>query len=114
MNLTYNPLYEREKHPYHLLPNSPLPFLTSFFLLATLIPLVLNLHNIPEFIFTFMSRQTLLHLSFFYFWVVVLAWFNSVTYESTLGHHTLPVQFGLKLGFILFVVSEVMLFFAFF
>ena len=30
------------------------------------------------------------------------------------GNHTLVVQFGIKLGFILFVISEIMLFFAFF
>ncbi len=91
-----------------------MPFFASFFLLFTLIPLVLSFHNAPEMFFKFMTRSTALHLTFLYFWVVVLAWFNNITYESTLGNHTLPVQFGLKLGFILFVVSEVMLFFAFF
>ncbi len=42
MKLRYNPLYEREKHPYHLLPNSPLPFLASLFLVVTIIFIVLN------------------------------------------------------------------------
>jgi heme/copper-type cytochrome/quinol oxidase subunit 3 len=36
---------------------------------------------------------------------------REATYE---GHHTLLVQHGLRFGMVLFIVSEVMLFFAFF
>jgi len=36
---------------------------------------------------------------------------REATYE---GHHTLAVQHGLRFGRILFIVSEVRLFFAFF
>jgi cytochrome c oxidase subunit 3 len=37
-----------------------------------------------------------------------------VSKEGTNGHHTKAVLTGLKLGFILFIVSEVMFFFSFF
>jgi cytochrome c oxidase subunit 3 len=40
---------------------------------------------------------------------------HEVITESTFsGYHTIIVQSGLKLGFILFIVSEIMLFFGFF
>jgi cytochrome c oxidase subunit 3 len=51
------------------------------------------------------------------FFVVLFkfSWFKDVTREGTfLGNHTLVVQQGLRFGFILFVVSELMFFFAFF
>ncbi|GAY69439.1 hypothetical protein CUMW_272010 [Citrus unshiu] len=45
----------------------------------------------------------------------MFVWWRDVLRESTLeGHHTKVVQLGLRYGFILFIVSEVMLFFAFF
>ncbi len=45
----------------------------------------------------------------------MILWWNDVIQESTFeGMHTIPVQRGLKLGFILFIVSEVMFFSAFF
>ena len=46
---------------------------------------------------------------------VTANWFRDVVRESTFqGHHTKPVQNGLKEGVILFIVSEVMFFVAFF
>jgi len=42
-------------------------------------------------------------------------WFFDVVQEATYaGHHTLAVRAGLRYGFLLFIVSEVMLFFGFF
>jgi heme/copper-type cytochrome/quinol oxidase subunit 3 len=50
--------------------------------------------------------------------IVLLAafsWFFDVINEATFeGDHTLAVRVGLKNGFLLFVVSEIMLFFGFF
>jgi heme/copper-type cytochrome/quinol oxidase subunit 3 len=44
-----------------------------------------------------------------------IVWWRDVIREATFeGHHTSYVQAGLKMGFTLFIVSEVMLFFAFF
>jgi len=46
---------------------------------------------------------------------VRIGWFNDFLTEATfLGLHTSRVQINLKIGFILFLLSEVMLFFAFF
>ncbi|KAG6604293.1 Cytochrome c oxidase subunit 3, partial [Cucurbita argyrosperma subsp. sororia] len=45
----------------------------------------------------------------------LFVWWRDVLRESTLeGHHTKVVQLGLRYGFILFIVSEVMFLFAFF
>jgi cytochrome c oxidase subunit 3 len=41
-------------------------------------------------------------------------WFRAISIERRNGFHTKAVRRGLRLGFALFIVSEVMLFFAFF
>jgi len=42
-------------------------------------------------------------------------WFFDIVQEATyVGHHTLAVRAGLRYGFLLFIVSEIMLFFGFF
>jgi len=47
--------------------------------------------------------------------VVLLAWFSSICSEALLlGSHSLAVQSGLRLGFFLFLLSEVALFFSLF
>jgi len=47
--------------------------------------------------------------------IVLLAWFSSIIREALfLGSHTLAVQTGLRLGFFLFILSEVSLFFCLF
>jgi len=45
----------------------------------------------------------------------LFGWFRDVIRESSfMGYHTLLVQKNLRLGFILFIVSEVMFFVSFF
>ena len=47
--------------------------------------------------------------------LTMIIWWRDVIRESTFeGHHTLAVQKGLRYGMILFIVSEIMFFFAFF
>jgi len=49
------------------------------------------------------------------FFLTVVVWFNDIILEATFeGHHTLRVQSGLRYGIALFIVSEVLFFFAFF
>ena len=50
---------------------------------------------------------------YFYF-AILLFWWRDVIRESTGGFHTTAVQRGLLLGFVLFLLSEVMLFLSFF
>lgn len=50
-----------------------------------------------------------------YLIITAAYWWRDVIRESTfLGYHTSVVQKGLRLGMILFIVSEVMFFFSFF
>ena len=45
----------------------------------------------------------------------MFTWWNDVVCEGLFeGHHTNIVQEGLKMGMVLFIVSEIMFFFAFF
>jgi len=56
----------------------------------------------------------LMQLAFFIFMTVLFSWFVTVVKESGQGHHTKDVRTGLRYGMALFIVSEVMFFFAFF
>jgi len=57
---------------------------------------------------------------FFFFGLIcvslcMLFWFNDIVKEAAFaGYHTLVVRTGIRYGFLLFIVSEIMLFFGFF
>jgi heme/copper-type cytochrome/quinol oxidase subunit 3 len=53
-------------------------------------------------------------LVWFIFTTVLFLWFLTVVKESGQGYHTLAVRRGLRYGMALFIVSEIMFFFAFF
>nr|GLL21610.1 Cytochrome c oxidase subunit 3 [Ipomoea trifida] len=58
---------------------------------------------------------TLLSLGLIFILYTMFVWWRDVLRESTFeGHHTKVVQLGPRYGFILFIVSEVMFFFALF
>jgi len=47
--------------------------------------------------------------------LLVSRWFRDIVIEATYeGRHTLAVQHGIILGFLLFLISEIMFFFSFF
>jgi len=107
-----NLVCQRQKHAFHILDASPYPFLVSFFLLSLLIPTTLHLHA-QELPFG-LPRADMIHISFFGLYLTAMSWFISIIKESSQGFHTSKVQQGLRMGMILFILSEVMLFFAFF
>lgn len=45
---------------------------------------------------------------------LIVAWINEVFTEESMGHHTLEVQQGFRIGIVLFILSEAMLFISFF
>jgi cytochrome c oxidase subunit III len=100
-----------QKHPFHILDVSPFPFLTGIFSFFWLVPQVFYLHGLPLFFF---PRADIIHASFIGLFLTVMAWFFSIVKESSQGYHTRKVQYGLRLGMLLFILSEVMFFFAFF
>jgi heme/copper-type cytochrome/quinol oxidase subunit 3 len=96
------------KHPFHILPPSPLPFLFSVSLLVFVLGFTCYIHDIKVDIalniFAFSSPL-----------VILFFWWRDVIIESTvLKQHTVEVMKGIKMGMALFIVSEVMFFFAFF
>lgn len=95
-------------HWYHLVEVSPWPILTAFSALTTLSGAVLYMH--------FFKLGGFMALSGFALLLVVISfWFRDIIREATYqGHHTAVVQKGLRMGMVLFIVSEVMFFFSFF
>lgn len=95
-------------HSFHIVDASPWPFFTSFSAFFRVSGLVLHRHS-------FKSGLSLFGLGLFALIVNVTFWWRDVIRESTFeGQHTSAVQTGLRFGRILFIVSEVRLFFAFF
>lgn len=103
---------QRQKHAFHILDASPYPFLVSFFLLLLLTPTTLYMHTLD--LPLGLPRADLIHISFFGLYLTAMSWFISIIKESSQGYHTSKVQHGLRMGMLLFILSEVMLFFAFF
>lgn len=93
-----------QAHPFHLVDNSPWPFTISWTLFFSAIGAVLSMHG-------FVMGPKLLSLGLITTVMVMSFWFGDVNIEgSFLGNHTKEVKKGLVLGFLLFVVSEVMAF----
>ena len=98
----------KNRHYYHIVNPSPWPLISAFSLFNSLTGIILffNAKSIGILISIF---------GFIYLVFSVYFWFSDIIREGTFeGKHTLIVQRGLKLGMILFIVSEVMFFFSFF
>ena len=95
-------------HKFHLVDPSPWPFVMSMAALTTTTGGVLYMHSYAMGGFT-------LAFGIFMILYTMYFWWRDVVRESTYeGHHTHVVQVGLRYGMILFILSEVMFFFAFF
>lgn len=95
-------------HCFHIVNPSPWPFLSSFSSLFFVSGLAFYMHNVK--FGGFYACFGLFLLSY-----CVFQWFSDIVDEATKsGYHTLVVRTGLRMGFLLFIVSEIMLFFGFF
>lgn len=116
----------RKYHKFHIVDQSPWPLLASISVFSTAVALILVMHgfgydelssvplhrrieppyNWTGFQFFFSLFNTL---------CVAGLWFRDIVREATiLGAHTVKVQKGLRLGFVLFLGSEAMFFVSFF
>jgi len=96
------------KHKYHLIDVSPWPILvaSSTFMLTT--GLVTWMQNL-------LGGWTLIKHGITSLIYVTAIWWEDVIREATFEEqHKAPVRRGLRFGMILFIISEVMFFFAFF
>lgn len=96
-----------QKHPYHLITRSPWPFMLSLFLGIIVLGVVGVIQGIK-------MASIYFHIGFYGVILILGRWFLDIWIESLLGHHTRKVARGLRLGFFLMILSEVMFFWAFF
>lgn len=84
----------REKTTYHIVDHSPWPLYISIAAMTV----ILSPGQYP------CATQV----------AILFVWFRDILRESKQGNHTEIVQKGIVLGFILFLITEIMLFFSFF
>nr|AUN27896.1 cytochrome c oxidase subunit 3 [Conocephalus differentus] len=93
-------------HPFHLVNPSPWPLTGAIGALTLVSGLVKWFHQ---------YNMSLLILGISITILTMIQWWRDITRESTYqGLHTLPVNYGLRWGMILFIVSEVFFFISFF
>lgn len=100
--------HNKRRHTFHIVDNSPWPIALSLCLIVVAVGFVMLVHEIKFGGYMF-SLGLVLVLSVMTFWLQ-----DVVTEGTYLGHHTKNVQKMLKLGFLLFLVTEVMFFAGFF
>ena len=100
--------YLKTKHSWHLVDPSPWPFSISIVCFIFFTGNVMYFHK-------YEGGAELAFIGFLGLLFVMYMWWRDVVREATFeDQHTFSVQRGLRLGMILFIISEVMFFFAFF
>ena len=99
--------HETPKHDYHLVNPSPWPFVGSMAALLLTGGGVMWMHGSA-------IGPWLTLLGFLGVLTTMAGWWRDVLAESYTGHHKSVVGRGLRLGMVLFIISEVLFFFAFF
>lgn len=94
--------------PFHLVQPSPWPIFVSFSLMSLALTLAFTMHG-------YIGSLYPLLLSVIVVLGSMTLWFRDIIAEGTyLGDHTIAVRKGLNLGFLLFVLSEILIFAAIF
>lgn len=97
-----------ERSPFHLVDPSPWPIVTATGAVSLTSGSVLYMHGVD-------FGGVVLLMGFGLLVSSMGVWFRDIIREGTYeGHHTSIVQVGFRMGMMLFIVSEVMFFFAFF
>lgn len=100
--------YLQTAHTYHLVDPSPWPLISSLGAFILTSGLVLYMHK-------FLGGWELLTIGFYIILYMMYTWWRDIIREGTFENkHSVAVQKGLRLGMTLFIVSEIMFFFAFF
>ncbi|MDX2484926.1 MAG: cytochrome c oxidase subunit 3 [Pseudodonghicola sp.] len=94
-----------KNHDYHILSPSIWPLFGAVGGFVMLFGAVLWMHDITPFMFLIGLAMVL---------YTMYAWWAEVVVEGRIGDHTPVVRIGLRYGFMLFIMSEVMFFFAWF
>ncbi|AZQ66188.1 cytochrome c oxidase subunit 3 [Silicimonas algicola] len=100
-----------KNHDYHILPPSIWPFAGALSGFTMLLGFVLAFgERTPESI----KQPYVFIVGTVGVLYVMYAWWSEVVHESNVGDHTPVVRLGLRYGFIMFIMSEVMFFSAWF
>ena len=95
-------------HPYHLVTPSPWPAFGGLTALTITTGTVCFMHSYQIGTYALPLGQVMM-------WFVMYTWWRDVIREATFeGLHTTAVQKSHRIGMVLFIVSEIMFFFAFF
>jgi cytochrome c oxidase subunit 3 len=100
-------LLKNTRHPFHIVEPSSYPFTISICIFFLVISFVAYLQN--NYAFSIVGFLALVGLI-----KTIYNWFFIIINEAYYGYHTNKVQNGLRMGMVLFIVSEVMFFFGFF
>nr|YP_010963606.1 cytochrome c oxidase subunit III [Nondenticentrus paramelanicus]WKZ08089.1 cytochrome c oxidase subunit III [Nondenticentrus paramelanicus] len=93
-------------HPFHLVDKSPWPIVSSMALLCLTSGAVVMFYNTEYYLITIGIVVTIM---------CMIQWWRDIIRESTFqGLHSIKVVKNMKLGMILFILSEIMFFVAFF
>ncbi|MDX1540131.1 MAG: cytochrome c oxidase subunit 3 [Geminicoccaceae bacterium] len=94
-------------HDYHLVDPSPWPAIGSVAAFILVAGGLMYMHEVG-------GWQLVLLLGFLGVITTMFFWWRDVVQESRHGDHTGVVSYGLRMGMVLFITSEVLFFFAFF
>nr|QDI93925.1 cytochrome c oxidase subunit III [Tuxedo bicinctus]QDI93938.1 cytochrome c oxidase subunit III [Tuxedo bicinctus]QDI93951.1 cytochrome c oxidase subunit III [Tuxedo bicinctus] len=96
----------KHNHPFHLVDYSPWPLTGSIGALTLVSGMVMWFHKF---------NINMLSLGLVILLMTMYQWWRDITREGTFqGKHTVKVVNGLKLGMILFIISEILFFISFF
>ena len=94
-----------KNHDYHILPPSIWPLLSAVSAFLMLFGAILWMNERPMFLFL---------AGFIGVLICMFGWWRDVVKESNGGEHSKAIRIGLRMGFIMFVISEVFFFLAWF
>lgn len=105
-----NLIYVKRKrlHNFHIVQTSPWPMFLAIALGLNFFNIYLYMHNILS--------DTNYYVAFFLMLFSIYGWFRDIHRESVyeIDTYNLTIQRGLSIGFIFFIVTELMFFFSFF
>ena len=95
----------KPSHPYHLVDPSPWPILAAAAALVMMVGLLRLMHE---------GSHTIFAIGFASVVAVLFFWWRDVIKEAHQGYHNKVVDIGLRYGMVLFIMSEVLFFAAWF
>ena len=101
-------MHNKRSHLFHIINPAPWPFFTTITLFNVLAGVILWVNK-------YLIGINIIIISFIILFLFVHFWFTDIVREASFeGKHSIKVMKGLRLGMMLFIISEIMFFFGFF